>query len=92
MPAGGHPHRRIPDERFRAVFGPQHHFHIVPPVIVGVPRFQSIGNWFELAEPWPAQWAFTDDFYLDYIVDDYYLYDPFYAGDAFSGLCDRVLS
>jgi hypothetical protein len=38
---GGYPHGRIPDERFRAVFGPQHHFHIVPPVIVGVPRFLS---------------------------------------------------
>jgi hypothetical protein len=77
----GHPHGHIPDDRFRVVFGREHHFHISQPVIVeNVPRFQYGGYWFELAQPWPAQWAYTDDFYVDYIDDDYYMFDPRYPG------------
>jgi hypothetical protein len=31
--------------------------------------------WFEYAEPWPSEWYYDDDFYIDSIGDDYYLCD-----------------
>jgi len=74
-------HVRIPDERFHAVFGREHRFRIERPVIIeGAPRFQYSSYWFELAQPWPAQWAYTDVFYVDYIDGDYYMFDPLYPG------------
>jgi hypothetical protein len=71
----------FPDERFHAVFGREHRFRIERPVIIeGAPRFQYSSYWFELAQPWPAQWAYTDAFYVDYIDGDYYMFDPLYPG------------
>jgi hypothetical protein len=73
--------RRIPEERFRSTFGREHHFHINRPVIVeGAPQFEYGGYTFVLVDPWPAEWAYTDDFYVDYVDDTYYLYDPFHPG------------
>jgi len=74
-------HVRIPDERFHAVFGREHRFRIERPVIIeGAPRFQYSGYWLELTQPWPAQWVYTDEFYVDYIDGDYYMFDPRYPG------------
>jgi hypothetical protein len=61
---------RIPDERFRANFGTEHHFH--------VPRrddrhFEYGGYAFEYADAWPADWSDDDDVYIVLIGDDYYL-------------------
>src|SRR6267154_3059155 len=73
-PAGKSAH--IPDEKFRASFGRPHTFVISRPVVVeGQPRFQYSGYWFEIVDPWPAEWAYTDDVYVDYIDGDYFLYD-----------------
>jgi hypothetical protein len=70
--AGG----RIPDDKFRAHFGREHKFQVGHPVIVeGQPRFQYAGYWFVLVEPWPVEWAYTDDVYIDYVDDEYYLFD-----------------
>jgi hypothetical protein len=64
---------RIPDDRFRAHFGRQHHFHIG--IRAGERRFQYGGYYFEFVDAWPAGWSYSDDFYIDYIGDDYYLCD-----------------
>jgi len=79
---GGRPHGRIPDERFRASFGREHHFHIEqrPVIVEGAPRFQYGGYWFEFAQPWPTDWVYTDEFYIDDIDGDYYMYDPRFPG------------
>jgi hypothetical protein len=74
---GGH----VPDDKFRASFGRQHTFVISRPVIVeNRPRFQSGGFWFEIIDPWPADWAYTDDCYIDYIDGEYFLFDALHPG------------
>ena len=84
---GGYNGYRIPDERFRAYFGRDHFFRIygLPLVFVGgYPRFQYDGYWVTFVDPWPdtwpADWYQTDDVYLDYTDDGYYLYDRNYPG------------
>lgn len=79
---GGYNGYRIPDDRFRLYFGRQHYFRMfgLPMVFVGgYPRFQYDGYWVTLVDPWPemwpANWYETDDVYLDYTDDGYYLYD-----------------
>ena len=74
---GGH----IPDDKFHAQFGRQHTFVINRPVVVeGQPRFQYGGYWFEIVDPWPVEWAYTDDVYLEYVDGDYFLFDPLHSG------------
>ena len=76
-----HHHRRIPEEHFRAHFGREHWFRINRPVIVaGAPRFQYDGYWFGLAQPLPPGWRYTDETYIDYVVDNYYLLSPAHPG------------
>ena len=72
---------RIPEERFHSNFGQEHRFHIGNPRIVdGYSRFQYGGYWFGFVEPWPEGWYYTDDVYVDYVDDGYYLYNPYYPG------------
>jgi hypothetical protein len=74
---GGH----IPDDKFHASFGRQHTFVISRPVIVeNQPRFQYGGYWFEIVDPWPEDWAYTDDCYVDYVDGDYFLFDSLHPG------------
>jgi hypothetical protein len=73
---GGH----IPDEKFRAHFGQSHHFNAKTVIVQGQPRFEYEGFSFELIDAWPAEWAYTDDCYIDYIDGDYYLIDLFHPG------------
>lgn len=78
-PAGKSAH--IPDDQFRQRFGRQHTVVINRPVIVeGQPRFQYGGYWFVIYEPWPAEWAYTDECYIDYEDGDYYLFDLLHPG------------
>jgi hypothetical protein len=86
---GGYNGYRIPDDRFRQYFGRDHYFRIgrLPLVFVGgYPRFQYDGYWVTFMDPWPEAWAEnwydTDDVYLDYTGDGYYLYDRRYPGIA----------
>jgi hypothetical protein len=79
---GGYRGYRIPDDRFRAHFGRAHCFrvHRNPIIVVdGYPRFQYVGFWFSLVDPWPEYWSRTwyetDDVYVDYVNDGYYLYN-----------------
>ncbi len=72
---------RIPEERFHSNFGHEHRFRIGNPRIVGgYSRFQYGGYWFGFVEPWPEGWYYTDDVYVDYVDDGYYLYNPYYPG------------
>jgi hypothetical protein len=74
---GGH----IPDDKFRAHFGRQHTVVINRPTIIeGQPRFQYSGYWFNIVDPWPAGWAYTDQCYIDYIDGEYFLFDLLHPG------------
>ncbi len=73
---GGH----IPDEQFHAHFGQGHHFRARGVIVAGQPRFQYSGYTFELVDPWPAGWAYTDDCYIDYIDGEYFLFDVLHPG------------
>ncbi|MFZ0979978.1 MAG: hypothetical protein WAN23_11305 [Candidatus Acidiferrales bacterium] len=73
---------RIPDDRFRSNFGRGHEFRIGSPRLVdGYSRFQYGGYWFGFVQPWPVDWYYTDDVYVDYINGQYYLCNPSYPGD-----------
>jgi hypothetical protein len=79
---GGYHGYRIPDHRFRGYFGPEHGFrvHGRPFLVVGgYPRFQYSGYWFSLVDPWPEYWASnwydTDDVYVAYVDNGYYLFN-----------------
>jgi hypothetical protein len=74
-------HGRIPDDKFRANFGRQHTVVINRPTIVeGHPRFQYSGYWFTIVDVWPADWAYTDDCYIDYVDGEYFLFDLSHPG------------
>jgi hypothetical protein len=84
---GGYNGYRIPDARFSMYFGSGHHFRIsgLPILFVGgYPRFQYDGYWITFVDPWPdnwnPDWYETDDVYLEYTDDGYYLYDANYPG------------
>ena len=52
--------------------------HRTPIIVVnGYPRFQYEGFWFTLVDPWPEYWSRTwyetDDVYVDYVNDGYYM-------------------
>ena len=72
-----HGHGRIPDDRFRASFGREHHFRVER---VENRRFHYGGYWFTFNDEWPAAWLYTDDFYIDYIDGQYYLIDLTHPG------------
>ena len=72
---------RIPDDKFREHFGREHTVVIKRPVIVeGQPRFQYGGYWFVISDPWPAEWAYTDQCYIDYVDGEYFLFDLLHPG------------
>lgn len=78
-PAGKSAH--IPDEKFHSNFGRQHTFVINRPVVVqGQPQFVYGGYTFVFVDPWPVEWAYTDDVYVDYIDGDYFLFDALHPG------------
>lgn len=86
---GGYRGYRIPESHFRAHFGRGHWFrvHTVPVVVVGgYPRFQYGGFWFSMVDPWPEYWSHTwyetDDVYVDYVNDGYYMYNRRHPGVA----------
>ena len=85
---GGYNGYRVPDDRFRGYYGQEHGFRIysLPVMYVGgYRRFQYGGYWFGLVDPWPEYWSSdwydSDDVYVDYYGDGYYLYNRRYPGD-----------
>jgi flagellar motor protein MotB len=84
---GGYSGYRIPDNYFRSHYGRGHWFRIynLPFMFVsGYPRFQYNGYWFDFMDPYPEYWGpnwyQTDDVYVDYYNDGYYLYNRRYPG------------
>jgi len=84
---GGYRGYRIPEYRFGQYFGPRHFFRIHDLHVLifnGYPRFQYGGYWFSLVDPWPEywdeDWYETDDVYIAYADDGYYLYNRRYPG------------
>jgi hypothetical protein len=82
-PAGKSVH--IPDPKFKASFGRQHSFKVNQviqrtTVVPGQTQFVYSGYTFVILDPWPAEWLFTDDCYIDYVDDDYFLFDAFHPG------------
>ncbi len=73
---GGH----IPDDKFRASFGRSHTFTAKTVIVEGQPQFQYSGYSFQLVDPWPVGWAYTDDCYIDYIDGEYFLFDLLHPG------------
>ncbi len=78
QPAGSH--GRIPDDRFRASFGREHSFHVNRSDFEGSRRFQYGGFWFNVIDPWPVGWLYTDNVYVDYINGGYFLCNPVHPG------------
>ncbi len=76
---GGH----IPDDKFRAQFGRQHTFKINRTTTAqGQPGFQYGGYTFVIVDAWPAEWAYTDDCYVDYVDGEYFLFDLLHQGHS----------
>ena len=82
---GGYQGYRIPDNRYNGYFGPNYAFVIYSQpymVVGGFPRFQYGGYWFTLVDPWPGYWANnwyeTDDVYVVYANNGYYMYNSRY--------------
>jgi len=72
---------RIPDDKFRSSFGRSHTFVVQRPVVVqGQQGFVYGGYSFVFVDTWPADWAFTDDCYVDYIDGEYFLFDILHPG------------
>jgi hypothetical protein len=74
--------RHIPDSDFHSHFGRSHRF--APgrmQVYEGRPQFNYGGYAFEIFEPWPADWVYDqDDYYIDYVDDEYWLYSLRHPG------------
>ena len=77
-PAGKSAH--IPDPQFKANFGKQHSFTVnrvitTTTVVPNQTRFVFAGYTFIFLDPWPAEWLLTDDCYVDFVDDEYFLFD-----------------
>jgi len=82
---GGYHGYRVPDDRYRGYFGPEHGFRIggLPFRLVGgYPRFRYNGYWISTLDPWPEYWGDNwydnDDVYVAYVDNGYYMYDRRY--------------
>jgi hypothetical protein len=74
--------RHIPDDQFRSHFGRQHTFRVQRTQIVNVsqPVVAYGGYSFQLVDPWPAQWSYDDNCYIDYVDGQYFLFDAMHPG------------
>lgn len=74
--------QRIPEEKFHSNFGREHHFHVDRTRVVNVSQPVVVygGYSFQLEQPWPGQWSYDDDCYIDYVDDGYYLFDAEHPG------------
>ncbi len=84
---GGYKGYRIPDNYFRDHYGDGHAFRIYSLPFqyeAGNPRFQYDGYWFTMLDPYPetwgGRWYETDDVYVAYKGDGYYLFNRRYPG------------
>ena len=83
--AGAKQGKKIADDKFRAHFGQQHKVKVTQVihetrVVPGQTQFVYSGYTFVFVDPWPAEWAFTDDCYIDFVDDEYVLVNPYHPG------------
>jgi hypothetical protein len=83
LPAGNS--ARIPGDQFKAHFGQPHRFaakQIITTtrIVPNQTRFIYFGYTFIFVDPWPTDWLLTDDCYIDFIDDEYFLIDAFHPG------------
>jgi hypothetical protein len=76
---------RIPDSQFKADFGRQHTFTVnrvitQTTIVPQQTQFVFAGYTFVFLDPWPAEWLLTDDCYIDFVDDEYFLFDAFHPG------------
>jgi len=74
--------RRIPDDQFRTHFGREHHFHVQREQVVNVSQPVVVygGYSWQLAEPWPSDWSYDDDCYIDDVDGEYFMFDALHPG------------
>lgn len=82
---GGGAHGRISDSAYRAHFGQQHHFAVrrvvtTTRIVPNQTQFVYGGYTFIFLDPWPPEWAMTDDCYIDYEDGEYVLIDLAHPG------------
>ena len=84
---GGYNGFRVPDDYYRDHYGDGHAFRIYSlPFLYegGNARFQYGGYWFTMLDPcpenWGGRWYETDDVYVAYKGDGYYLFNRRYPG------------
>jgi outer membrane biosynthesis protein TonB len=82
-PAGKSAH--IPDPQLKAHFGKPHTFAVnrvvtTTTIVPNQTQFVYAGYTFIFLDPWPSDWLFTDDCYIDYVDDEYFLFDVFHPG------------
>ncbi len=84
---GGYNGYRVPDDYFRGHYGDLHAFRIYSLPFMyegGNPRFQYGGYWFTMLDPcpenWSGRWYETDDVYVAYQGDGYYLFNRSHPG------------
>jgi hypothetical protein len=75
----GNGNGRIPEDRYRAHFGEQHHFRVTQ-ADYSSRRFQYGGYWFGFEGVWPSNWLYTQDVYVIEIDGMYYLCNANYPG------------
>jgi len=77
--SGGGAHGRISDAHYSASFGNSHRFHVSQGDYRNH-RFQWGGYSFGFVDPWPSDWLYTDDVYVEYIDGGYFMFDAFHPG------------
>jgi hypothetical protein len=75
----------IADPKFKANFGKQHTFTVnrvitTNTVVPNQTRFIYAGYTFIFVDPWPGDWLFTDECYVDYVDEEYFLFDVLHPG------------
>ena len=76
---------RIPDPQFKANFGKQHAFVVnrivtTTAIIPNQTQFIVAGYTFIFLDPWPADWLFTDECYIDFVDEEYFIFDVIHPG------------
>src|SRR5579871_21837 len=77
--ASGNGGRRIPDDRYKANYGRDHHFR-VSQTDYSNRRFQYGGYSFGFVDAWPSNWLYTQDVFVVEINGMYYLCNASYPG------------
>jgi hypothetical protein len=76
---GNGAHGRIAEDRYRASFGTEHHFHVQRSDYEHH-RFAYSGYNFVFVDAWPGDWGYNDDVYVVYEDGVYYMYDVVHPG------------